>query len=253
MDPIQGPPTEGTATDDGEAQGTQHATGGARSRRLAGSTVVLAAVLAVALVSGTAVAAVRLRDDRGAGHGRAAPATTTPTTTPAPPTTTPAPPTTTLLAPTTTTRPKPRPRPTPKLRPGDQSQTVLAVQRHLIELGYIDLAKASGRFDAATLQAVLAFQKVHGLGRDGVIGPATWRAVTPEGTFRIQRRINAWRKSDLGLLYRPAYFSGGYAYHGAFSVPAWPASHGCIRMSIATMDRVYDQLAVGTPVYVYRT
>ena len=275
-------------------------------RYLAGRTIVLAAGLAAVLVSGTAVAAVKLRDTSGNGGGQAAPATTSTTSTTIPATTT------TAAPPTTTTRPRPKPRPAPKLRPGDRSQTVKAVQRHLIELGYIDLAEASGHYDAATAQAVLAFQKVHGLGRDGVVGPATWKAlranapapaphnndkgfhvetdltkqvtylvtdgkvsaiinastasgrtyevkghvrlaVTPRGSFKIQRKINAWRKSDLGLLYRPAYFSGGYAYHGSFSVPGWPASHGCIRMSIATMDRVYDKLAVGTPVYIYRS
>ena len=33
-------------------------------------------------------------------------------------------------------------------------------------------------------------------------------AVTPQGSFVIQRKIDAWRRSKLGLLYRPAYFIG---------------------------------------------
>jgi N-acetylmuramoyl-L-alanine amidase len=281
-------------------------------RRLAGRTIVLATAIVVVLVSGTAVAAVRLRDDRdGARPGLAAPATSVPTTTTVPPTTTTTPPTTTTTPPTTRP-PKPKPKPTPKLGPGVQSHSVLVVQRHLLDLGYADLAEATGRFDASTTHAVLAFQKVHGLDRDGVVGKQTWKAlraepvrpkprskakgfhietdltrqvtylvtggkitgiinastasgatytvkghvrlaVTPRGTFRIQRKINAWRKSELGLLYRPAYFSGGYAYHGSYSVPGWPASHGCIRMAIPTMDRLYDKFAVGTAVHIYRT
>ena len=78
-------------------------------------------------------------------------------------------------------------------------------------------------------------------------------AVTPTGGFQVQRKINAWRKSKLGLLYRPAYFIGGYALHGAPSVPPFPASHGCIRITIAAMDRWFDKLPVGTPMQVYRS
>ena len=301
-------PNQGSSQPDQPGQPGQP---GQRGGRFAGRGIVAATAIVVALVSGTAFAAVRLRDDRGPGGSArprlAAPTSSVPTTT-----TTTAPPTTTTAPPTTTRPPKPKPKPTPKLGPGVQNHSVLVVQRHLIKLGYVDLAEATGRFDAATTHAVLAFQKVHGLARDGVIGKQTWKAlraepvrprprskarglhietdltrqvtylvtngkvtgiintstasgatytvkgqvrlaVTPRGTFRIQRKINAWRKSDLGLLYRPAYFSGGYAYHGSYSVPGWPASHGCIRMAIATMDRLYDKLAVGTRVYVYRS
>jgi N-acetylmuramoyl-L-alanine amidase len=31
-------------------------------------------------------------------------------------------------------------------------------------------------------------------------------------------------------MYRPNYFYGGYAVPGMTSVPAYPASHGCVRM-----------------------
>jgi N-acetylmuramoyl-L-alanine amidase len=78
-------------------------------------------------------------------------------------------------------------------------------------------------------------------------------AVTPTGSFRIQRKIDGWRQSKLGLLYRPAYFIGGYALHGAYSVPPFPASHGCIRITITAMDRWYGRLPVGTPMLVYRS
>jgi lipoprotein-anchoring transpeptidase ErfK/SrfK len=78
-------------------------------------------------------------------------------------------------------------------------------------------------------------------------------ARTPIGSFRVQRKINAWRKSDLGLLWRPAYFTGGFAVHGSLSVPPFPASHGCVRLTMASMNRLYDRLPVGTRVLVYRT
>jgi peptidoglycan hydrolase-like protein with peptidoglycan-binding domain len=78
-------------------------------------------------------------------------------------------------------------------------------------------------------------------------------AVTPLGGFVIQRKIDGWRESKLGLLYRPAYFVGGYALHGAPSVPPFPASHGCIRITTTAMDRWFARLPVGTPMLVYRS
>jgi lipoprotein-anchoring transpeptidase ErfK/SrfK len=78
-------------------------------------------------------------------------------------------------------------------------------------------------------------------------------AHTPEGSFRIGRKIDAWHRSSLGLLYRPAYFDGPYAVHGAPSVPPFPASHGCIRITTTAMDGLYDKLVPGTRVLVYRT
>jgi N-acetylmuramoyl-L-alanine amidase len=78
-------------------------------------------------------------------------------------------------------------------------------------------------------------------------------AHTPEGSFRIGRKINGWHRSSLGLLYRPAYFDGPYAVHGAPSVPPFPASHGCIRITTTAMDGLYSKLVPGTRVLVYRS
>jgi lipoprotein-anchoring transpeptidase ErfK/SrfK len=80
----------------------------------------------------------------------------------------------------------------------------------------------------------------------------THRAVTPRGSFAITRKINdPHHESPLGILYRPAYFYGGFAIHGSSSVPTYPASHGCVRITNPAMDRLYDLLVVGTPVTVY--
>jgi peptidoglycan hydrolase-like protein with peptidoglycan-binding domain len=221
----------------------------------------------------------------------------------------------TTAAPTTaaptTTKPKPQPPAEPaRLQSGSRGPAVEALQRRLAELGY-QVHGVDGEFGSETHHAVVAFQKVNRLARDGVVGPVTRRAlerprvpgprsrragfhveadltlqvvylvrdgqireildassasgqtytvdgdvrvaVTPLGSFQIQRKINAWRKSDLGLLYRPAYFVGGYALHGSYSVPPFPASHGCIRITTAAMDRLFDRLPVGTPMLVYRS
>jgi hypothetical protein len=91
-----------------------------------------------------------------------------------------------------------------------------------------------------------------GSGRLYVQDGITHRAVTPLGSFAITRKINdPYHESPLGILYRPAYFYGGYAVHGSSSVPTYPASHGCIRITDPAMDRLYDLLTIGTPVTVY--
>jgi N-acetylmuramoyl-L-alanine amidase len=99
---------------------------------------------------------------------------------------------------------------------------------------------------------VRIFDVSSGSGRLYTVDGQTRRAVTPTGNFHVTRKINAWRTSKLGRLYRPAYFYGGYAIHGSWSVPAYPASHGCVRVTIAAMDRLYNGMPVGLPVKVYR-
>jgi N-acetylmuramoyl-L-alanine amidase len=82
---------------------------------------------------------------------------------------------------------------------------------------------------------------------DGV----TYRATTPLGRFQVLRKIDGIRVSRLGELYRPAYFFQGWAIHGSNSVPTYPASHGCIRVTNPAQDRLFGLLTVGTPVTVY--
>ena len=57
-----------------------------------------------------------------------------------------------------------------------------------------------------------------------------------------------------GPLYRPKYFAGdGVAIHGYSSVPATPASHGCVRVTNAAIDMLWSSgiLPIGTAVWVY--
>ena len=75
---------------------------------------------------------------------------------------------------------------------------------------------------------------------------------TPTGNFSIYRRIDGWRQSDLGLLWRPNYFYGGYALHGSTSVPTYAASHGCVRVTVPAMNRIWSQLYIGERMHVYR-
>ena len=200
----------------------------------------------------------------------------------------------------------------PMLRLGSRGSAVVTLQHRLAALHYFDVGTADGVFGPNTYHAVIAFQKVQGLTRDGVAGPATWarlakpyvpaaryrlatsslevnltrqviyyvrngtiqriidastgsgawyysqgrwaRAITPTGRFRIYWRYsNGWQAGPLGSMYRPNYFYAGYAVHGMTSVPAYPASHGCVRMTVPTMDRMWSSLWVGMPVAIYRS
>ena len=76
-------------------------------------------------------------------------------------------------------------------------------------------------------------------------------AYTPRGRFRIYAKISGWRKSPLGLLYYPSYFSDGLAIHGNPSVPQTPQSHGCIRVPMSAAVRVSRALPVGTILLIY--
>jgi len=76
-------------------------------------------------------------------------------------------------------------------------------------------------------------------------------ARTPRGRFSITRKIDGIRISKLGALYKPSYFYQGYAIHGSASVPAYPASHGCVRITNPNADRIFSLLTVGTPVALY--
>ena len=79
-------------------------------------------------------------------------------------------------------------------------------------------------------------------------------ADTPNGRWTVSRQIDGWRESNLGRLYRPKYFHrDGIAFHGYPSVPPYPASHGCVRVSLAAMDWLWasGKLPIGTRVWVY--
>jgi len=75
-------------------------------------------------------------------------------------------------------------------------------------------------------------------------------AVTPGGTFRIGRKAAGLEVAPLGELWWPMYFNGGIAIHGSPSVPAYPASHGCIRIPMYAAPTFYNEVSAGTRVHV---
>jgi putative cell wall-binding protein len=195
---------------------------------------------------------------------------------------------------------------------GDSGVLVRTLQERLQTGGYW-LGRLDGVYGNLTHQAVMAFQKVHGLPVDGTYNAATrqaleaapprprpasssgrvieidlvkqvlyvvthgqvdwvfntstghggtyvfngqtYRATTTTGQLRIVREIDGMREAERGLLWRPKYFDNarGIAIHGATSVPATPASAGCVRLTYAAMDFIWDSglAPIGTPVWVY--
>lgn len=87
--------------------------------------------------------------------------------------------------------------------------------------------------------------------------PNRWeegRSLTPSGFFVVDReRPHGWWSGDLGEIYRPKYFNGGVAIHGSKVIPNYPASHGCVRVSTAAMDMIWESGLVPrkTTIWVY--
>ena len=79
-------------------------------------------------------------------------------------------------------------------------------------------------------------------------------ALTPSGLHEVNReREEGWWEGDLGRIYRPKYFVGGIAVHGSSNIPNFPASHGCVRVSVPAMDWVWESgiMPIDTSVWVH--
>jgi lipoprotein-anchoring transpeptidase ErfK/SrfK len=70
---------------------------------------------------------------------------------------------------------------------------------------------------------------------------------TPLGTFHVYRKVVGWD----WVLWYPMYFVRGFAIHGYPSVPAYPASHGCVRVPMWVAPRLFASNPWGQTVYVY--
>jgi lipoprotein-anchoring transpeptidase ErfK/SrfK len=192
---------------------------------------------------------------------------------------------------------------------GARGPAVVAIKQRLTQLRY-DPGSLDDYFGYGTYYAVVAFEKVHSLPRNGRVTPDVaavmvtdglpasmmvgaeptraeidltrqvlffWQsgrlvrilpvssgfgghycaddgscgiAVTPVGSYRATSKIRGLHKSPLGELWDPVFFNQGIAIHGEPSVPSTPASHGCVRIPMQDSVWMYNQLSLGTPVYV---
>jgi len=192
---------------------------------------------------------------------------------------------------------------------GSKRAAMLEVETLLSKLGYW-VIRADGRPDASTHHAIMAFQKVEGLKRTGVMSSADLKALraaqrplprypkapahievdlarqvlfygddtatvtrilpissgngkrfrdegqwkianTPRGLYNVGLKINGVKQSSLGALYYPSYFLGGLAIHGSNSIPAFPASHGCVRVPRFADQALFRMIKMQMEIYLY--
>ncbi len=93
--------------------------------------------------------------------------------------------------------------------------------------------------DAATVRSGRVTQVVH------VSTGATGN--TPLGSWRAYRKVGGWD----WVLWYPMYFKGGFAIHGYPSVPAYPASHGCVRIPMWIAPALFGTNDYGATVVVH--
>jgi N-acetylmuramoyl-L-alanine amidase len=70
---------------------------------------------------------------------------------------------------------------------------------------------------------------------------------TPLGSWHVYRKVGGWD----WVLWYPMYFTGGFAIHGYPSVPAFPASHGCVRVPMWIAPSLFGSNDYGTTVVVH--
>lgn len=74
---------------------------------------------------------------------------------------------------------------------------------------------------------------------------------TPNGTYRVVRKVlTDWSRPYKVWMPYSSYFYRGYAIHGG-TVPANPASHGCVRLTTWDAPDAYQFAGIGTGVVVY--
>ena len=79
-----------------------------------------------------------------------------------------------------------------------------------------------------------------------------WKvANTPRGLYNVGLKVNGPKKSSLGVLYYPSYFLGGLAIHGSNSIPAFPASHGCVRVPRFADQALFRMIKMDMEIYLY--
>jgi peptidoglycan hydrolase-like protein with peptidoglycan-binding domain len=165
-----------------------------RTRATALVVAFLLALLAIGVVVVTGDGGgehVATRPDRSTTTATTAvpPPSSTGTTVLPPPTT--RAPTTTTAAPSTTAAPAATP-----LRVGSRGPEVLGLEQQLNGLGYW-LGTPDDWFDASTAHAVVAFQKQHGLVRDGIAGSQVFRALAVATPASPRSRVGHHVEIDL--------------------------------------------------------
>jgi hypothetical protein len=79
------------------------------------------------------------------------------------------------------------------------------------------------------------------------------RAGTPRGDFTLFRYNKGWQCDPVTgwCVYNYWAFTTYYGVHGYRSVPAYPASHGCVRVNTWDADWLESQFFIGMPIHVW--
>ena len=176
---------------------------------------------------------------------------------------------------------------------GSRGPAVNWLEYSLLRLHHFALPAVKGVYDDATADAVLAFEKVHGLPRTGAVSRRFWGVLRTSGPplarirsgnhieidktrqvlFEVRKGevvsvshvstgatgntpVGHWHVYSKGLgfngsgMYDSLFFVGAFAIHGYHSVPAYPASHGCVRTPFWFARQIFPRWDVGTSVYV---
>lgn len=88
------------------------------------------------------------------------------------------------------------------LSAGMTGDDVKFVQTRLSALNYLSSGAVSGTYDTATVAAVRAFQRIHGLGTDGIAGKQTFTALFSESASPYSEASDSY--STLHIYYRSA-------------------------------------------------
>jgi hypothetical protein len=81
-------------------------------------------------------------------------------------------------------------------------------------------------------------------------------AGTPRGDYTLFHLARGWHCDRLTgwCIYNPWSFTPYYAVHGYGSVPEYPASHGCVRLTTWDSDDLTDHyLYLGIPIHIWDT
>jgi hypothetical protein len=71
---------------------------------------------------------------------------------------------------------------------------------------------------------------------------------TPTGTYSFYEKSPGYNQKGM---YYSVYYSGNYATHGYYTVPTYPASHGCVRNPEVYSVFIYNWIQLGDPIYIY--
>jgi lipoprotein-anchoring transpeptidase ErfK/SrfK len=108
--------------------------------------------------------------------------------------------------------------------------------------------------DGRHVEADLSRQVLALVNRRGKVHRVYHTSSGAPATPTVLGRFKTYRKSPgtnaKGMVHS-SYFIGGYAIHGYPSVPAYNASHGCLRVPIPNAWSIYQWVRMGTVVRVY--